>query len=191
MNNFYQYGLGLQDIGSLHKSKKIYQRGYGASGGGGGVTSVQSGHGLGSFFQSMYNSFSPLLLSGFNALRKEAGAVGRNIIRDIGQKPLTSLIEEHGGAAVDRMKDKITNKYKEMSGGRIKRKKPVVRKTTTKKLKIAKKPKKPIQKKPKKPTIKKGRKIERHQLFPDLTGRRTLKKTSQKKKPAPRDIFNE
>jgi hypothetical protein len=113
-----QIGGGMSDIGKLYKSNRIYQHGFGAA-----PIIVQQGHGLGSVLQNFFQAVYPIIRSGFNSLGSEAKTAGKNILRDIATKPITSLIKEHGTEAISNLKNKITNEMKKnMSGKGVKKK---------------------------------------------------------------------
>lgn len=112
-----QYGGLIGDIGPLYKSNKIYQRGFGFH-----PITTQHGQGIGSFFQNLYNIVYPLIRSGVSSLGSEMKTAGKNIIKDIATKPISTLIEEHGNEAISNLKNKAMNKIKTMQGKGVKKK---------------------------------------------------------------------
>jgi hypothetical protein len=109
----------MEDIGKLYKANRVYQHGFGAT-----PIIVQQDHGLGSVLQNIFQTVYPLIRSGFSSLGTEAKIAGKNILRDIATKPITSLIKEHGTEAISNLKNKINNEIKKnMSGKGIKKKK--------------------------------------------------------------------
>ena len=113
-----QRGGGVENIGPLFKSKRLYQHGFGVSS---MPIVIQHGHGIGSIFQNFYHLISPLISSGLRAIKSEAINAGRNIVKDIGVKPITELLQDHGGIAVQNLTDKAKAKIKRMQGEGVRR----------------------------------------------------------------------
>lgn len=113
-----QIGGTLNDIGRLYKANKVYQQGFGFT----PSIVVQEGQGLGAILNNLYHIISPLLKSSFNALGSEAKIVGRNILRDMGTKPIANLLKEHGSEALTKLTDKAAEKVKQMQGKGFKKK---------------------------------------------------------------------
>lgn len=190
-----QHGDGIGDIGETYKSKKIYQSGFGAT-----PITLQQGHGLGSFLQSLFHLMKPLVYSGVDAIKSEVSTAGKNILQDIARKPITELITEHGEKAISNLTGKAKQAYKNMrgkgvKGKRINNKKSLLKiKKTKLKRQIVKKVKNKTKQKivRKKPIRKATRPKKLHSSL--KLARRTFKKTNKtrNKKLEPRvlDIFD-
>lgn len=116
-----QGGKGIGDIGVLHRSPLIYQR----------------GRGIGTLFDTVLRVLNPLFYSGFNALKDQAVKTGSAVLRDIGQKPIKSVLKEQGALALQELAERGVNKLKrKMQGGEgIKRKRRRANKQLSKQLK--------------------------------------------------------
>ena len=106
-----QSGHGLGDIGAIYRAPLV----------------IQKGRGIGSFFSGLGRFLKPLFVSGLDALRDQSLKTGQNILRDIGSKPLRTIIRDQTIEAAQGLADKAVNKLKwkmqDGSGKTIKRRK--------------------------------------------------------------------
>lgn len=106
-----QSGGGMGDIGSIYRSPMI----------------IQQGRGIGGMFTGLARFIRPLFASSMMALKDQAFTTGKNILKDIGHKPLNDILKEQAVATTRGLAEKAVNKVqRKMSGGArkaIKRKK--------------------------------------------------------------------
>lgn len=100
--NYYsvQSGSGINDIGPLYYHPRM----------------VQQGRGIGNFFAALYQYLKPIFTSGVNVLKEQALKTGTSIINDLGNRPFTEIIKEHGKKAADELGAKLKNKFQGGSG---------------------------------------------------------------------------
>lgn len=99
--NYYlsQVGGGLNDIGPIYGSPRIYQQ----------------GRGVGSFLGGIFKYLRPLIYSGLNAIKKQTIKTGTNVLNDLGKKPFKDIIKERGMQAMDELKEKGLKKLHKMT----------------------------------------------------------------------------
>lgn len=111
-----QQGGSIKDIGSLYKSKRILQTGFGFI-----PILIQKGYGIGNFLYEIYKILNPFLTSGLNAIKSEAISTGKNILDDVGKKSLKNIFTEHGTQAIQNLKQKVEKKIDTMQGKGVKK----------------------------------------------------------------------
>jgi len=100
-------GLELDNIGTLLKTPRIYQR----------------GRGIGGIFSTIFRYIKPLLKSGLSFLKDEALHTGADVLRGISeQKPLKDVLKNRGTEIVNKLRDKAVEKISKMGGSGRKRK---------------------------------------------------------------------
>jgi nitrogen regulatory protein PII-like uncharacterized protein len=115
-----QQGGNFDDV---HKSKHLFQKGYGNS-----FTLIQHGQGIGNFFYGLYKLISPLLFNGLNTIKSEAINVGKNVLNDYGSDSVGKLVSKYAIEGIDNLKTKAEAKIKQMSGNGIKSRKSIKKK---------------------------------------------------------------
>lgn len=159
-----QTGSGINDIGPLYHNFRFVQR----------------GSGFGSFFGALYNFLKPVIISGAKVLRNQAFKTGKDILLDLGSKPLKDVLQEHGVKAVDELQSKLARKFQ--SGSGLMFSAAAIKKAQRKRYKRVKSTQKLKQSATKRKKVKTSRKINKKSL---------RKKTSKKKSTKTRvlDIF--
>jgi len=117
-----QNGYGMSDIGPLYYSYPLhYQYGRG---------------GVGSFFSGVFKYLKPLITSGLQALRKQSIKTGVDVLSNLGDKPIKTVLVEQGKKAVEELAQKGIKKLKKIQEGNgtshsfaFRQKKPIKRRS--------------------------------------------------------------
>jgi hypothetical protein len=103
-------GFELDNIGTLLKTPRIYQR----------------GRGIGGIFSTIFRYIKPLLKSGLSFIKDEALQTGADVLRGISdQKPLKDVLKNRGTEIVNKLRDKAVEKISKMGGSGRKRKRNI------------------------------------------------------------------
>lgn len=103
-----QIGSGVSDIGSVHRSPKLY---------------YQRGRGFGQALGGIWRFLSPYIISSSKAIGREALRSGAEILRNVGSQPLKDLVRDQVKTSRKNLTFKAGEKLRAMSGEGIKRRK--------------------------------------------------------------------
>lgn len=95
-----QVGSGFKDIGPLYHNARF----------------VQQGRGFGSVFEKLFTFLKPVFKSGFNALKDSALKTGTSILSEVGSRPLTEILTDHGQKFGEDLGVKMKRKFQSGSG---------------------------------------------------------------------------
>lgn len=78
---------------------------------------LQTGRGYGNFFASLLSHIRPIILSGWDTLKKQGIKSGKAILEQLGTKPFKELVKEHGKRALTDLTEKGFKKLKRLQDG--------------------------------------------------------------------------
>lgn len=102
--NYYinQSGNNIQNIGEIYHTPRI----------------VQYGRGIGSLFSSLFSHLKPFLRTGLNYLKNKSLDIGKEILEEIGTKPVKDILFNQGRKVINNIKDATIEKIKTMQKGK-------------------------------------------------------------------------
>lgn len=100
-----QAGGNVHNIGEIYHAPRI----------------IQYGRGIGSLFTSLLSHLKPLFKSGVNALKNKSFEIGKEILEEIGTKPMKDILINKGRKVVNNIKDSAIEKLNSLQKGRGKR----------------------------------------------------------------------
>lgn len=105
--NYYhnQSGRNVHNLGDIYRSPRI----------------VQHGRGIGSLFTSLFSHLKPLLRSGANFLKNKTAEIGKEILEEVGTKPIKEILKEKGKKVFNNIRENTIEKLKTMQNGNGKR----------------------------------------------------------------------
>lgn len=89
--NYYnnQTGTNVHNIGGIYHSPRI----------------VQYGRGIGSIFSALFSHLKPLFKTGLNVLKNKSIDIGKEILNEIGTKPVKEILINKGKKVVNDLKE--------------------------------------------------------------------------------------
>ena len=101
--NYYnnQSGNNVQNIGEIYHTPRF----------------VQYGRGIGSLFSSLFSHLKPFLRTGLNYLKNKSLDIGKEILEEIGTKPVRDILFNQGEKIMNNFKEATINKIKTMQKG--------------------------------------------------------------------------
>lgn len=100
-----QSGENLHNIGEIYHTPRI----------------IQYGRGIGSLFTALLSRLKPLFKTGLNVLKNKSIKIGKEILEEIGTKPMKDILINQGIKAVNHIKEASIEKLNAMQKGRGKR----------------------------------------------------------------------
>lgn len=100
-----QSGSNVQNIGEIYHTPR----------------NVQYGRGIGSFFSALYSHLKPLFKTGLNILKNKSIDIGKEMLEEIGTKPIKEILLNQGKKVVNNFKEATIDKIKTMQEGKGKR----------------------------------------------------------------------
>lgn len=89
--NYYnnQSGKNVDNIGEIYHSPRI----------------VQYGRGIGSIFSALFSHLKPLFKTGLNVLKNKSIDIGKEILNEIGTRPVKEILINKGKKVLNDLKD--------------------------------------------------------------------------------------
>lgn len=95
-----QSGSGKSDFGPLYYTPRF----------------IQQGRGFANFFSNIFQYLKPLFKSGLQALTNTALKTGVSALSEVGSRPLSEILVEHGKRAKQDLEQKYFNKFQDGKG---------------------------------------------------------------------------
>lgn len=101
--NYYnnQSGNNIHNIGEIYHSPRI----------------TQYGRGIGSLFSSLFSHLKPFFKTGFDVLKNKSIDIGKEILEELGTKPIKEILINQGRKVVNNIKEATIDKLKTMQQG--------------------------------------------------------------------------
>lgn len=105
--NYYnnQSGKNIHNIGDIYHSPRA----------------IQYGRGIGSIFSSLFSHLKPLFKTGLNLLKNKSIDIGKEILEEIGTKPVKEILINKGKKVINDLKETTVRKLNTMQRGNGKR----------------------------------------------------------------------
>lgn len=97
----HQSGDNVHNIGEIYHTPRI----------------IQNGRGIGSLFSSLLSHLKPLLKTGLNVLKNKSIDIGKDILEEIGSKPLKNILINQGRKAVNHIKEVTLERLDKLQKG--------------------------------------------------------------------------
>lgn len=100
-----QSGENIQNIGEIYHAPRI----------------LQYGRGIGSIFSAVFSHLKPLFKTGMNILKNKSLDIGKEILEEIGTKPIKEILLNKGKKVIQNIKEATIDKMKTMQKGKGRR----------------------------------------------------------------------
>lgn len=100
-----QSGKNVQNLGNIYHAPRV----------------VQHGRGIGSLFTALFSHLKPILRTGANFLKNKSIEIGKEILEEVGTKPIKQILKEKGKKIVNNVRENTLEKLKSMQKGEGKR----------------------------------------------------------------------